>query len=260
MTAIPMVEPFRTSVPRRDVTVGIEEAEGVSLLQGIQAPLGQGGGCGDLEAVVALRPRRPLFPVGYQPHDYSLRRAGSHGASSPLLCCCQLSSQALDPHELLIEIHIITCHPAGGEALFEAPSDGCRIETIKPIERRNGLLDRAHMQSGQPVLDDFRYRAAGPRNHRRAACYGLDHHQAEGLWPIDREKQCLGTAQELRLLALVDLAYKFDQGVIEQRTNFGLEVVAVGLVHLRRYFQGDSGTSCDLDGAVRSEEHTSELQ
>ncbi len=41
---------------------------------------------------------------------------------------------------------------------------------------------------GQARLDDLGHRAAPVRDHGRAARHRLDHHQAEGLRPVDRER------------------------------------------------------------------------
>src|SRR4030095_11325625 len=97
------------------------------------------------------------------------------------------------------------------------------------------LLDRVHDESSTAGLDEFGYRAAGTGDHRRAAGHRLDHNEAEWLRPVDREQQRHGASQEAGLRRVVDLAEKLDQGIVEQRADFTLEVAGIS----RMDFCGD---------------------
>src|SRR3546814_8324921 len=76
----------------------------------------------------------------------------------------------------------------------------------------------------------------------RATRHGLDHHQAEGFRPVDRNNQRNGAAQELRLLSIADLADILDSGSIEQRPNRFLEIFLIRAVDFRGDLQWNDGT------------------
>ena len=77
-------------------------------------------------------------------------------------------------------------------------------------------------------------------------------HQAERLGPIDREQQRPRIAQELRLLALVDLTHELDIRVLgHQRRHDVIPIRAVNAVDLGGDLERQAGASRDLDGAVR---------
>jgi hypothetical protein len=83
------------------------------------------------------------------------------------------------------------------------------------------------------IFDQFRDGAAIERDNRRAASHGFDHDQPERLRPVDRHDQRDGTAQELGLLRVRDLADEFDMRFGEKRLNHRLEIVVIGRVDFR---------------------------
>src|SRR5690606_5271406 len=87
------------------------------------------------------------------------------------------------------------------------------IEGIEPGERSYRVLDGIHEEARNAVLDDFRHRPAGPRDHRRAAGHGLDHGETERLRPVDGKEQRPGVAEKSRLVGIADLAEILDIAV-----------------------------------------------
>jgi hypothetical protein len=86
--------------------------------------------------------------------------------------------------------------------------------------------------------------------HRRAARHGLDHDQAERLWPVDGKEQGARLAKEAALLLLVDLANELDAGLIEQGRNVAPEVSLIGAVDLGRDLERQAHGTGNRDGAV----------
>jgi hypothetical protein len=78
------------------------------------------------------------------------------------------------------------------------------------------------------------------REDRRAACHGLDHHQAERLRPVDREQQGTGIAEERGLIPLVDFPDIFNPRLVEHRLDDFAEIIFVRLVDLGRDLQGNT--------------------
>src|SRR4029453_1686758 len=91
-------------------------------------------------------------------------------------------------------------HSARREALIEPFPDTATIKATDAPDRSHRLWRGFHKKAGPPVLDHFGDRSARPRNHRRAARHGLDHHQTERLRPIDRKQQRSRVAEKRLLL------------------------------------------------------------
>ncbi|MNQ90988.1 hypothetical protein D3C85_1063510 [compost metagenome] len=113
------------------------------------------------------------------------------------------------------------------------------------------LLHAVDQEPGGPILNDFGRRTAAEGDDRGAAGQGLDHHQTEGLGPVDREEQGLGPAEEGRLLVVADLADELDQGVaVDHRLDDRLPIGLVRRIDLGRDLQRLAQARGDLDGAV----------
>ena len=76
------------------------------------------------------------------------------------------------------------------------------------------------------VLDDLPNGPAAPRNDRRAAGHGFDHHEAKRFGPIDRKKERDRLPKERRLFCVTDLPNELDQGIVQQRLYVITKVVA----------------------------------
>src|SRR5271155_3460309 len=79
------------------------------------------------------------------------------------------------------------------------------------------------------MVDDFFRRPAAKRDYWRPARHRLDHDHAERFEPVDWKQQHNSIAEEIRLLALVDLADVLD---IWRRRDHRLDdLIPIGLVH-----------------------------
>ena len=111
------------------------------------------------------------------------------------------------------------------------------------LHRAHRALHVVHDEAGQPVLDHLGHGAVVEGDHRHAAGHGLDHHQPEGLRPVDREEQARARPTGTRAFSLVaDLADELDMRLRQQRADLLVEVVAVGAVHLGRDLQRQAGS------------------
>src|SRR5262249_47500766 len=79
-------------------------------------------------------------------------------------------------------------HAGGGKACLEDLAAAGAAEPGHPSHSPQGLLKSLDKPPGDPVLQHFRYGTPAVGNHGRAARYGLDHHQAKWLWPINGEQ------------------------------------------------------------------------
>src|SRR6266850_6756161 len=121
-------------------------------------------------------------------------------------CCCYraLARQAA------VDGKVVLRHARGGKALLEALAHGDTVEPGRAAERVDRGVDRIDQEAGAAVLDHLRHRALRPADHRRAAGHGLDHGEAEGLGPVDREEERRRVAEERGLLRLAHLADELD--------------------------------------------------
>jgi hypothetical protein len=99
------------------------------------------------------------------------------------------------------------------------------------------------------VLDDFRHRSAAPRDHRGAS-HRFDQHQAERLWPVDREQHGLGLPQERRLVTLADLTHEFHQRIVKQGLDYRLKILLVDAIDLGRDLERYTRSPGDLDSSI----------
>jgi hypothetical protein len=97
-----------------------------------------------------------------------------------------------------------------------------------------------------------------PSGHRSASqghdgCTGghrLDHDEAEGLGPVDREEESRSICEECGFLRLGDLADEVDLVFLEERADSLLPVLQVVGIDLGRNLERQSGPSRDLDCPV----------
>ena len=100
------------------------------------------------------------------------------------------------------------------------------------------------------MIDHFGGRSGRPGNGWRARGHRLDHHQSEGLGPVDREQHGAGVAEELGFVRIADLADEFDQRMVEQRLDLLLEIILVGMIDLRGHLQFHPRLDRNLDRPV----------
>jgi len=85
-----------------------------------------------------------------------------------------------------------------------------RVEPGQPADhadRTGFVLDD---KAGEALVDDLRHRTAVVGDDRRAAGHGFDHDEPERLRPVDRNQEPDRAAEEIRFLAVADLADVFD--------------------------------------------------
>src|SRR5215813_8397021 len=153
-------------------------------------------------------------------------------------------------HQPFVDPDIISRHPTYGEASLELFAATCAVEREHGRQRCHRLVDRVHHRPGDAGLEDLLDRTPAEGEHGGPAGHGLDHHQAEGLGPIDGKQERTRVAEELGLLSVVDLAEVLDPRGGEQRLDLSLEVLPVGGVHLCADVERKAGSLCDLHRTV----------
>src|SRR4029077_1255581 len=133
-----------------------------------------------------------------------------------------------------INREIVIGHPGDGEPLLEAPTHRTTIERDHVAQRPARLVEAGHDSTRDMFIDDLADRAAAEAEDGRAASHRLYHHEAEGLWPIDREEQGARVSEELRLAVIVDLADEFNAGLVEQGCDNLAKIGFIYLVDLGR--------------------------
>src|SRR5690348_2917671 len=117
---------------------------------------------------------------------------------------------------------------------------------------RGHFLHRLADEAVRSVFNNFSHRPPRKSQHRGAARHGFEHHQAEGLVPLNRKQHGSGITQEFILSRQVSLAYVFDETAVQMRFDFGLKVIAEHGLDFTSNFQGQAGFFGCLNGKVRS--------
>ena len=68
------------------------------------------------------------------------------------------------------------------------------------------------------MLDELGRSSNRSGDDRRSTCHGLDHHETERFWPVDRKDHGVGLLEKMHLRLVVDVFEDFDVGA-EQRGN-----------------------------------------
>src|SRR6185369_12544567 len=152
-----------------------------------------------------------------------------------------------------INVNILTRHPRGIESILECLAACVTVKISNPAHRFYCLGDTLHNEPCATVVDHFRHRSIGPRNHWSAARQRLDHHEAKWLWPIYREQQCTSVTQKLILLTSTDLANELHpvSCVMKQRCDVLSEVFVLS-INLCRDFEFHPGLPGDANGTIKS--------
>src|SRR6185436_8869895 len=120
----------------------------------------------------------------------------------------------------LVDVEVALRHHSIAEARFEFFATSATSHLRYPRNGLHHLPFRLTEKPRHPMAEDLGYRASTPCDHRSPAGQGLDHHQTERLRPVDREQQCPGTAEQLRLGTVADLAEVLDvRHRLEKRTD-----------------------------------------
>src|SRR5512133_3520507 len=125
-----------------------------------------------------------------------------------------LSSGIAEPP---VNVDVIAGHPQCSESRLELATARVAGQRIDLLDRTYRVRDVVTDEPGPPVLDDFGYRSAAVRDHRRAARHGLDHHEAERLGPVDRKHERPRATEERLLLVLPDLADDLHMPLLQER-------------------------------------------
>src|SRR5262249_6207139 len=119
---------------------------------------------------------------------------------------CGGSQRGLAGEHALIYGQIVTRHAAGAESLLENFAAAAPAETCSALDRSDRVLHTIDHEAGHTVFDHLGNGAVPIGDDRRAASHGFDENHPERLWPIDREQQGEGVAEEFVLLAFADLS------------------------------------------------------
>ena len=159
---------------------------------------------GDHERVGVLQrvqAQRPIEIGGFQfvrRRTSLLRRRGHDGVRT-----CARAGVALPSarHHVRIDLHVPSRHDAAPRSACRTAHGSRPVEPPRDRRRRPGFLVST-MKPVSAVIDDL-----GHASRRRKAMTGvpqrhrLDHHQAEGLGPVDGKQSAPRVAEELGLLA-----------------------------------------------------------
>src|SRR5215475_7649054 len=132
--------------------------------------------------------------------------------------------------ELAIQRQISVGHAARSEPCLEALSNGAPGQCRKPANGGAGTGTVINQKAGDAFLNDLRSGAPHVGDHWAPAGHGLDHDQTERLRPSRHSQETYCTAEKFGFLAVTDLANVFNRRLLQQRTNLGLEILAIDLV------------------------------
>ena len=174
------------------------------------------------------------------------------GIAAPLLRAThKLDARFCLLHQAAIHGKIIERHAACREAGLELFADGGPVQRRKAIDHRDGAGFIFHHETGEADVDDLRDRSPVIGEDRRTAGHRLDHDEAERLGPINRNQQADCAAEEVRLLAIRDLADEFDQRTgLDERCNQLVVLLLIGAIDLCRNLQRNAASSGNADGAI----------
>ena len=137
------------------------------------------------------RQRLPYRPSGGRPPVIPPRSA--RPPASP--ACRRTCSFALPGcrrlrDQLLVGGDIALRHVRGRETRFEiSGAPRIAVEGLDAADGSHGLVDRFDDIAAAPGPITSEHGAVAPGDHRRAGRHRLDHHEAEGLDPVDRKQQ-----------------------------------------------------------------------
>src|SRR5215207_6279337 len=125
-------------------------------------------------------------------------------------------------------LKIVFGHPLSREPLLKTVANPSTVKIPQPPDRLSGLLLPVDNQSGHALIDNFRHRARSKRDYWCAAGHRFDHHQTEGLRPINRKQQSRRAGEKLLFGFIIDFASKTDLIAINLRFKLFLEIAPFG--------------------------------
>ena len=126
--------------------------------------------------------------------------------SAPLAACLgrrahaalsHLLTRALGIEEAFVDIQVRVRHDRSSEGALECGANTMAIQLGDACDGFEGLGLRIYNESADTRLNNFGNRAAVPGDDWSSAGHGFDHHQPEGLGPVDGKDQGSGIAEEL---------------------------------------------------------------
>src|SRR5262249_23641696 len=144
------------------------------------------------------------------------RAAGSRGRSR---------TGARSTDVALVRRDVVGDHALAREARLDVLPNLERGERVRALERPGHVAVGVDDDPRAAVLDQLRPRTVGGAHPGRASGHALDHHQPEGLLPLDREERRTRILEQLDLLAVRRLAEVLDPVVAEVRLDERLEVL-----------------------------------
>lgn len=151
----------------------------------------------------------------------------------------------------MIESQVVARHALCGEAILEPAADPGAVELSDPGERCDCLGLGGDDEARHPVLDDLGDRAAVPGDHGGPAGHRLDHHEAEGFRPVDREQERPSASQELALLKVVH-GSEIGRVGAQQGAYAAVEIIRVADIDRAAEPDRQAGRAGDADRHVGS--------
>src|SRR6266567_4771823 len=149
-----------------------------------------------------------------------------------------------------IDVDIVSSHDFRGKTALEYPSYAVSVETFDFLQRLDRFFVAIHDEARNAMLDHLGYRSTIPRDHRGTAGHRFDHHQTEGLRPVDREQQRCCSAKQFVFLRIAD----FSNEVRMRARKHGLDDVAeigrVDRIDLGGDLEQPSGPARHVDRAI----------
>ena len=151
-----------------------------------------------------------------------------------------------------INCEVVARDAFDGESTFETRAHAATIEVGDATRGSDRLIDSIDKEPRNAVVDDLWRRTATESNHRRAAGHRFNHHDPEGLRPVDGKKHGRGAAQECALLALVDFADVLDIGIcVDQRLDPLFPIGPVSPINLGGHLQFRPNARRNFDRQIR---------
>ena len=228
-----------------DVTIAIEDGEGVVVQKHKGAGVGERGLRMDIKLIFDLNYISPYVGPGHVSH-FATGRLCCRGAEFAFR---QVGFTVADA---LVDADIVVTHTACTEPLFEDAANGAAVESVDASNCFCGVIHVVNDIAGDSVVDYLGDGTHAVGDDGSAARHGFGKDEAEGLLPIDQEHERGGIAEKLCLLVLADFADVLYERMIEEALDLGVEVVLVNLVDFCGYLERHAGAFCDFDGAIYS--------
>jgi hypothetical protein len=136
--------------------------------------------------------------------------------------------------QILIHRDVVGGHARRREALLEFAANAGAGQRRQPADRGHRLVDAPDDEAREAIREDFVDRSSFPGDRRGAAGHRFDHHEAEGLAPVDQKKQGARARNESPFLRIAHFANEFHGRLPQERFDLLVVVRLVGLADLGR--------------------------